>query len=335
MSVCAPANVMNGRQGRMVSSGSEVGRYVYWSDRAIQRVAEENGIELAGRRTWTVGVSVPGLQSSFGQQTRVTRNRLEEARRVKRHIGTAAVEDLDTEPPASYITGVGKVEFAEFAAWHAQGGVVMHVQLRSANGRRVDLCLFGSKDNLRGFGPSDGFDNGWTSSAAPAIEELLRSRGTQNTSQWDDEQARSVEALKIALDQGFSSISGEHVGRPETRGFTIGHAGDCEFFAEIYTDVVLDPTRWRLEGESAGAERIMVGRPMWIRTQSPDAVVRYAELRNGSGWSRHRWLRPLRFLSRRRRAVIGPPAAVPTALDTPESSTAGAARRRRFTQARD
>ncbi|MEU9779633.1 hypothetical protein AB0H92_01345 [Streptomyces phaeochromogenes] len=106
-------------------------------------------------------------------------------------------------------------------------------------------------DNLRGFGPSDGFADGWTSSAAPAVEELLRTRGRQNTSQWDCQESRSLEALKIVLDQGFSSVSGEHAGRPETRGFTIGHAGHCEFFAEIYTDVVLDPARWNLEGESA------------------------------------------------------------------------------------
>ncbi|MBT2451910.1 hypothetical protein J7F03_33585 [Streptomyces sp. ISL-43] len=312
----------------------EVGRYVYWSDRAVQQVAEENGIELTGRRTWTLGLSLIGLQGGIGPQQRVTRNRLGEARRIERHLGTAVTESLDLEPVASYVKGVGKVEFAEFAAWHTRDAAVMHVQLRNAHGRRVDLCLFGSKDNVRGFGPSDGFADGWTSSAAPAIEELLRTRGRQNTSQWDDPQSRSVEALKIALDQGFSSTT-DHRGHPETRGFTIGHGGDCEFVAEIYTDVVLDPTRWHLEGESAGAERIMVGRPLWIRTMTPDAVVRYAELRNGPGWARRRRLRALRSLTRRPQAEITPPEVSAAALETTEAGSPDPARRRRFSQAQD
>ncbi|MFE6488661.1 hypothetical protein ACFVGN_37815 [Streptomyces sp. NPDC057757] len=308
----------------------EVGRYVYWSDRAVQRVAEENGIELAGRRSWSFGLSLIGLQGGFGSKQRMTRNRLEEARRVLRHIGSAATESLDTEPEAAYVRGVGKVEFAEFAAWHTQDAALVHVQVRNVHGQRIDLCLFGSMDNLRGFGPSDGFADGWTSSAAPAVEELLRTRGRQNTSQWNCQESRSVEALKIVLDQGFSSASGEHAGRPETRGFTIGHAGHCEFFAEIYTDVVLDPARWNLDGESAGAERIMVGRPLWIRTMTLDAVVRYAELRNGPGWSRRRWLRPLRALTRRRRTDISQPDVVTVALVTGEASSPHPTRRRRF-----
>ncbi len=312
----------------------EVGRYVYWSDRAVQQVAEENGIELRGLRTWTFGLSLVGLQGGIGPQQRVTRNRLEEARRIENHLGTAASESLDREPTASYLKGVGKVEFAEFAGWHTREAVIMHVRLRNVHGERVDLCLFGSKDNLRGFGPSDGFADGWTSSAAPAIEELLRTRGRQNTSQWDDPQSRSVEALKIALDQGFSGTT-DHTGHPETRGFTIGHAGHCEFVAEIYTDVVLDPARWNLEGDSAGAERIMVGRPMWIRTMTPAAVVRYSELRNGPGWARRRWLRPLHSLRRRPLTEIAAPEVASVALETTEGGSLDPARRRRFSQTQD
>ncbi|WP_371675425.1 hypothetical protein [Streptomyces sp. NBC_01276] len=312
----------------------EVGRYLYWSDRAVRQVAEENGIELTGRRAWTFGLSLIGLQGGIGPRQRVTRNRLEEARRLERHLGSAATESLDLEPPASYVKGVGKVEFAEFAAWHTRGAAVMHVQLRNVHGRRVDLCLFGSKDNVRGFGPSDGFVDGWTSSAAPAVEELLRTRGRRNTSQWDDPQSRSVEALEIALDQGFSSTT-EHRGHPETRGFTMGHGGHCEFVAEIYTDVVLDPTRWNLDGESAGAERIMVGRPLWIRTMTPDAVVRYTDLRNGPGWARRRRLRPLRSLSRRPQTGITVPEVASVELGTTEAGSLNPTRRRRFSRAQD
>ncbi|MFE9842039.1 hypothetical protein [Streptomyces goshikiensis] len=141
-------------------------------------------------------------------------------RRTKHPVNTTLRPDTDTRPAqprpsASYVKGVGKVEFAEFAAWHTREVVVMHARLRDAH-------------NLRGFGPSDGFAGGWTSSAAPAVEELLRTGARQNTSPWDDPHSRSVEAMKVASDQGFSGTTG-------------------------HTD------------ESAGAERVMVGRPVRLR----------------------------------------------------------------------
>jgi hypothetical protein len=96
--------------------------------------------------------------------------------------------------------------------------------------------------------------------------------------------------------------------------------------------VVLDPHRWVFHGdrELAGAERIIVGRPLWVRTMSPDAVVRYSELRNNPRQRRWRWL-GLRRRPRQQRIALGAtgqaqvgPGAVegPTAQPTPPSSTA-------------
>ena len=151
--------------------------------------------------------------------------------------------------------------------------------------------MFGSMDNLREFRRSDALDVGWTSSAWYAISELLETRGIRNTSPWDDSQSLSVEALKIALDQGMTSI-GAHAERPWTRGFTLGHASDCEWLAVIYLDAVLDPDRWNFKGDSCdGASRILVGAPVWIRTASRESVVRYGQLRQTTAPRATRWWR--------------------------------------------
>jgi hypothetical protein len=67
---------------------------------------------------------------------------------------------------------------------------------------------------------ADAMKAGWSSSARYAIEELLLSRGTKNTSQWDDDQAIAVEAMEIARHQGEIGHTKNHranLGREGTR----------------------------------------------------------------------------------------------------------------------
>jgi hypothetical protein len=65
-------------------------------------------------------------------------------------------------------------------------------------------------------GGSDKPLGGWSSSAAQTIALYIRSRGTINNSQWDDPESLSVEALKIATEQGMTGTWGEHEGEPWT-----------------------------------------------------------------------------------------------------------------------
>lgn len=75
----------------------------------------------------------------------------------------------------------------------------MHIRKVNSLGRRVDICLFGGMSNFSGYiQKADCNPSGWTSSAWYAIDELLQTRGQENTSQWDHEESRAVEALKIA-----------------------------------------------------------------------------------------------------------------------------------------
>ncbi|MHA6764045.1 hypothetical protein [Streptacidiphilus sp. PAMC 29251] len=294
--------VLLGRQSTLGTSNS-LGRFLYWSERAVRQFAEDNGVELEARLKRQVSVSVPGIaQAVVGNSDRRTRDLLEETRRIEKKIGADALKVLDRPPPAAFVKAVGRVNFAEFHGSYAHNkGALVHLKTHSDTGQRVDLCLFGSMDNVRGYGKLDHFVDGWFSSAWYAIEELLNSHGQRNTSQWDDSESRSVEALKIALEHGTSRAT--QAGRPETRGFTVGHAEDCELMAEVYTDVILTPSRWNWtsqDGELAEAQRIIVGRPLWVRTATPEAVVRYAELRNGPYWARwSRLMKVDRFVRRR------------------------------------
>lgn len=304
----------------MGSNRGDVGRYLYWSDRAIRQIAEENNIELAGRRAGTIGLNWKIFTATVSTRERTTRRRLQEARRLELHLGAAIDQDL-VAPRAMFVRGVGEVSFSTYQGWSSpQKFVMMHVELASATGQRVDLCLFGSMDNLRGrLQDTDNFETGWTSSAAPAVDELLVTRGRENYYYDNDEQARSYDALNMALRQGMSP--NEEEGRPETRGMTLGLGGDCEFVAEVYTDVVLDRSRWldRDDDPTSRAERIIIGRPLWLRQQAPSTLVSYADLRNGPAWQRQRLLRRLHLIRRRPLHPVGRSRPSPTAaLFTPE-----------------
>lgn len=157
---------------------------------------------------------------------------------------------------------------------------MFHIRTTSSAGQQIDLVLFGSMDNFPGrvLRPADAVEAGWSSSAWYAIAELLESRGTRNTSQWDDPELLSLEALNIALNQGSIGTEQDHEDRPWTRGYTLAHTDDSEWFAQVYTDVLLTERRRPLSGNMRGAQRIIVGAPVWVRTASPASLIRYARL---------------------------------------------------------
>lgn len=260
-----------------MAQGDDVGRYLYWSDRRVRAVAEELGLALERRWQWSFTLSLPGTQLQVGEGNRA-RRRLRTAQRLLRKLGPLAAPAFDGPPPVAYAQGIRRVEFAEFVGTYAANEAVLcHIRTHCAEGRPVDVVLFGSMEHVEGFRPGDTIDAGWVSSAAPAIEELLRSRGTENTCQWDDDQSRAVEALKIAVQQGHEGPGREYEGRPWTRGYTLGHDRQAHWCAEVYADVVLDDDCWDLDGElgMADAHRIVIGAPLWVRALRPDTLVRY------------------------------------------------------------
>jgi hypothetical protein len=273
-------------------------RYAYWSDRRIRDIASANSIALERRMSWKAKTaSIPFLGSlEFAREARAL-DRAEVALRMQTAIGDLAVQDFVTPPAVEFAKGVGRVEFAQFTGGiEKRQGVVMHTSTRSSSGGRVDVCLFGSLENTADYiGGSDRPPEGWSSSAAQAIALFIQSRGTINNSQWDDPESFAVEALKIATEQGMTGTWDEHEDKPWTRGFTLGHATESEWFAQIYADVVLDKDRWTFNGDggiSPDVERILIGAPLWVRTPGAHAVTRYRDLRRGDGVKHDRRLQP-------------------------------------------
>jgi hypothetical protein len=264
-----------------------VRKYYYWSDRKVREITANNDISLSTRWPWSLKTpSIPYFgQIEIGEQQRNLR-RNELADKIETVIGHWAVEDLVTPPPVQFARGIGHLEFARFVgSYAANDGAIMHIQTRSSLGTRADICLFGSMDNFWGrIQRADYNPEGWTSSAWYAIEELLDTRGHENTSQWDDEESRAVEALKIALGQGITTHVSEHKDRPWTRGFTIGSVEDTEWFADIYVDVELTKDRWDFSPAEPeyGAERILIGAPVWVRTASSAPLTFYHADSDGS-----------------------------------------------------
>ncbi len=251
-------------------------RYTYWSDRRIRQLAVDNDIAFERRLRWTSKIKAPFVgELEIGQEGRTLR-RNEIARRIEEAIGELAVADFVTPPSVRFAKGIGRISFSQFVGVSTVNeGIVAHTSVSSSNGCRVEVCMFGSVENMAGYaGAHDRTTGGWVSSAAPAVFAFLGSRGTINRSQWDDSESISVEALKIATKQGAARDSED--GKSWTRGFTLSHADDSEWFAEIYTDVVLDKSRWDLD---EAVDRIIIGAPLWIRTPGAQSVTRYHALR--------------------------------------------------------
>jgi hypothetical protein len=259
----------------------ELIRYAYWSDRRVRSIAEDNGIEVSRTLKTKLSVFKVPLTSTSLDLERESRTlyRTEIARRLEKAFAGTAVEDLSTPPPVRLAKGTGVVQFSHFVA-PRPNQVVMNTRIQASDGTRAVVCLFGSKDNVaRYVGPDDKCEAGWTSSEMWSVLNWLGSRCQADGSPRDDPQYLSVEAMKIATHQGTNDRFSDDPSQPWNRGYTFADASDSDWFAEIYSDVILDRDRWSLDEP---VDRILVGAPLWIRTPGT-RVRRYRDLRNRLG----------------------------------------------------
>ncbi|MFJ7059997.1 hypothetical protein ACIQVA_20130 [Streptomyces microflavus] len=268
-----------------------VGSYVYWSERLVGEVIDDNGVRLDPRikSALKLGVAGSGLDLTGRDREKTS---FEIAEKLKKKLRSHMVSDLDTPGPLRLVQGEGWVEVAEFQRWDAglehtlgQRTAVIHAQTVTQEGRRVDICLFGSLKNLRGYTIlEEDPGSGWVSSAAPAIQEFIALRGAAPSARtrdtWGyDEEAVAVEALKVALFQG---ISNEYTRRPEARAFTVMDFKASEYVAVIYKDVTLTPDRWDHEPDMNGVSRILIGAPLWLRMTRPETMRTYSGTNRGA-----------------------------------------------------
>jgi hypothetical protein len=243
----------------------EIVHYAYWSDRAVRRIAQDQAIKIDP--SWTTKISflkfpiVPMAVDLERPPRRLYRNEI--ADRIERAIGDAAVEDFVNPPPVRFAKGIGPVTFSHYIS-NEHGRVVLHINTVSSDGTRVGIALFGSADGTPAWsGSADPQISGWTSSAMWSVNTWLQSECRTNSSQWDDPESISVEALRIATDQGMNEGYDDHRDQPWKRGFTYADASAAEWYAQIYSDVILDKERWDLDDP---VDRILVGSPLWVRT---------------------------------------------------------------------
>jgi hypothetical protein len=245
-----------------------VRRYSYWSERRVRSIADDNNIDLS--RRWRFGLTTPPLlhwlpQATLTEDAR-TVQRHEIAVRVERAIGQLAVEDFITPPPADFVKGCSDVTFAAYTRWDRghrkvrRKGVIIHTRVKSSDGCRVEVCLFGSIENCAGYLSSSKAEAPtWSSSSTWCIEDFIANRGTKPAPVYDDPESIAVETLRVFNNEG---MTGQYVFQRVT---------SAEWFAEVYHDVELDKSRWNLRpGEDLPepVDRIVIGAPLWVRSNS-------------------------------------------------------------------
>ncbi len=223
-----------------------VREYHYWSERLVTKLWEDNAYERPGKLSINVGLSNLGvqIQQQDPLNTKAVRAASTEALLVD-HI----VTDLDYIGPLSYLAGQSQVVLSSLQHPDGEdtGAVTLFSDLRSPEGKRVAVCLFGSAHNVCGCDPEPPAWRrfGWTSSSGEGVDLLLQTgpnaENSKNPDNFWQETAKKVgvdlydicwDAQNICANQGtdrghINDVSWQ-------RGYTIGHYEGAEWLARIY-----------------------------------------------------------------------------------------------------
>jgi hypothetical protein len=258
---------------------SELGafrKYLYWSDKRIKRIADDNNIKLTPPPPINVKLpSLPGIPEISGSFGSTPRSRQSVADMIERKLGQIAIKDFVTPPPAQLAKGVGTMALSEVYFNRPTGAATACTKGFASDGSRVAICLFGSVENFIGLAADDEPRKmGWYSSNAPAVLRFIRSGGVPDGTDTPERRVPTLEwyareGLKIAFLQGMSSSTDKVIDHPWRRGFSYGHIDEAaEWMAEVFVDV-------RLKIEESGFNRVVIGAPLWIRTPTPSAIRMY------------------------------------------------------------
>lgn len=240
-------------------------RYAYWSDRRVRSIADDNAIAL--ERHWLVGLRTPAVgpapQLEVAQDRR-TLQRHEIAVKVERAIGGRAVEDFVTLPPASFAKGSTEMTLTAYTRWYGpkkkskRKAIIAHTRTTSSDGSSIEIILFGSIEHCAGYLSSKKADApSWSSSSTGAIEEFIANKGKKPAPIYDDDESIAYEIVRVMQNE---RMTGKHVFK---------RMPTAEWFAEIYHDVILNKEeRWSFRPDDPQPDRIVIGAPLWIRTDA-------------------------------------------------------------------
>jgi hypothetical protein len=240
-----------------------VRRYAYWSDRRVRSIAADNAIVLDQR--WRLGFKTPSAgiapQAEIAQDRR-TLQRHEIAVKVERAIGSRAVEDFITPPPASFAKGCTEMTLAAYTRWYGakkkskRKAVIAHTRTMSSDGSSVEIILFASIEHCAGYLSGKKAEAPyWSSSSTEAIEEFIAHKGAEPATIYDDDESIAYETVRVMQNESM------------TDKYVFKRIVAAEWFAEIYHDVVLDKEeRWHFRPDDPQPDRIVIGAPLWIRS---------------------------------------------------------------------
>ncbi len=197
--------------------------------------------------------------------------------------------DLDYEGPVSYLVSRSRLVLSSLqdSFGDNNGAVTLYSDLRSPQGKRVALCLFGSGRNICDCSPEppEWRKYGWTSSSNEGVELLLQAgvhaEDSNNPEAFWRETAerKGADLHEICWNaQNICSRQGMSRGQPNNfpwhRGYTIGQYEDVEWLARIYFtyDEAIEGQRNRL---ATHFNVIHVGAAIWVRSGSPEAWTPY------------------------------------------------------------
>jgi hypothetical protein len=246
-----------------MSARTSVRRYLYWSDRRIRHIAEDNDIRLGRKISWSISTpSLPFLPlvGASGERRNLSRHAI--AVRMEDAIGIHAVSDFVIPPKAAFAKGWGDMTFASYTPWYGRPkkkAALLHTRTVCSDGSRVDVTLFGSMENcadyLAGSKPEAPM---WSSSSTRDIERFIASQGIRNDSQYGDDESIAVEIVRTINTQGMANK------------YVFEHAKSVEWFAQVYHDVQLTRDRWQFSPGSPDmpepTDRIVIAAPLWVRT---------------------------------------------------------------------
>lgn len=273
-------------------------KYLYWSERRIARLEEDNSLNARLRKSVTVeSPSLPGTPKVSGEFDQRPPTRKERAARIEAALGEELVRSFNT-PDCRFAAGSGSIIFSQFENVPENDRTVIFSKVQGADGSLIGIALFGSMSNYIEFlqNAQAPLQHGWTSSAAPSVFRFLQNR--QSGTSWDNSpEYLAREAIKIADGQGIAGDANRPATwSPTNRGFTFGDVqNDAEWAAEIYLDYHFTAEQRPIEGEY---DRVLIGAPLWVRTpyigslRVFDELERLGEARRGLEqrvWWRRIW----------------------------------------------
>ncbi|MEV6105568.1 hypothetical protein AB0M28_12755 [Streptomyces sp. NPDC051940] len=252
-------------------------KYKYWSNRRVLLVAEDNGIRPGPAATASLGVNLGVFQAQVQEPAGQIKQRTELADAVERVIGDQAEVTFARLPAVEWAEGAGTVHFSEVHGQHETEAVVLHVRTADPQGRQVDLCLFGSREHTRPFRMTEMYERQDVGSGLGTATQLITNF---------DDRLREGEHLRLPVHPQLAWAAvrlAAHYERPLAErerlyvsSMHLEQGPECEWFAEIYCDVVL-PEMFRSEGY----HRVLIGAPLWVRTATPETLERYRRAREG------------------------------------------------------